>query len=412
MLFKEGRSLQRAFVISFLFNMVTSVLNYAFTIILGNMLTIEDFGVYNTINSLAANIVIFFSPLSIIICQITAANCNELQRNAQKYKQIMIISIMIMVMINVIGILAYPWLEGRIGVNSIFTWEVILLMIGVSGLYTVLYSIIQGLSKFVAYGMVGNILVLTKLVISIINISAGVEGIIFAMLFSYMLLTGIVCALLKKYIVVGGLKDAERFGKREIFELYGMTFLVSLFYSFYINGGEIIFMGFLFDDKQVGLYSAASALGKISLYVIAVITVVLFPTVASRKGQGLHTRTMLFKMAAGGFIFSAIYSVFLISVGKNIIPLLFGEKYRPALEYVHAIIIFIIPLNVLSIVHTYFLGIGRLKEYTFILGSITIVAIGIIVAAIDSISYVPIVLGIALYVIIILSMIYVYRMRT
>ncbi len=109
--------LKKAFIISFVFNIVGSILNYMFVVVMGNMLTVEDFGVYNTINSLSANIAILFSPLSISMCQITATNCNNLQKNVRKYKQIMMISVMILILISVVGILIYPWLKGRIGVS-------------------------------------------------------------------------------------------------------------------------------------------------------------------------------------------------------------------------------------------------------------------------------------------------------
>ncbi len=405
--------LKKAFIISFVFNIVGSILNYMFVVVMGNMLTVEDFGVYNTINSLSANIAILFSPLSIIMCQITATNCNNLQKNVRKYKQIMMISVMILILISVVGILIYPWLKGRIGVKGIFDWGMVFLMTGALGLYNVLYSAIQGLSKFSIYGLVGVLVVLVKMVVSVINVylGAGVEGVIYAMLFSYLLLAGVICVVLKKYIVIYEENSAEAFDKKEILESYGMAFFASLFYSFYVNGGEILFIGFLFDDKQVGLYSAAATLGKIVLFAISVITVVLFPTVASRKGQGIQTKAIFYKMVGFSFAFSIGYSLFLSTLGKNIILLFYGEKYRPALEYINSITIFIVPLCVLSVVHTYFLGIGRIKEYTLILGAVTIVSAAVMALAVNSISYVPVVLGIALYVVIIFAVVYVHRMK-
>lgn len=408
---KRKDSFQNAIFISFIFSGFGSILNYSFQIMLGNMLTVEDFGVFNSINSLAANLVIVYTPLSIMICQITASNRDNLEKNQGIYKQVLTITLGIVLITILGGGLLFNIIKGRFGIDNLFQWIVILLMIGISGIYTIIMSIIQGLERFILYGVIGDFLILIKLLLSLRNIKNGmdVHGIIWAMLLSYLCMIIVAALTLNKQWKKNKEAAYEYLGASEIFELYGVTFLVQILVSFYINGGEIILMDYLFNNREIGLYSSAATLGKVSLYIISIISVVLFPRVANRRTQGLETKTIFYKTIFFSILMALMYSAFLLVSGKRIIPIMFGEEYIFALDYINAIVIFTIPLSTLSVIHNYFLGIGKVKEYAKVLGIITVLAITIIILFVENIKLVPVILGSALYVVLIWSLMYVKK---
>ena len=73
----------------------------------------------------------------------------------------------------------------------------------------------------------------------------------------------------------------------------------------------------------------------------------------------------------------------------------------------NAVIIFIVPLGVLSIIQNYFVGIGKIERYMCMLGIATAGVMCIVSFVIKDMVYVPVIWGIALYVVIIRSLLYV-----
>ncbi len=386
-------------------------MNYVFQIVVGNMVSVEEFGMYNSINSLAVNVSIVFSPLSVMACQITASNQSKIEKNRGVYIQIFGVTIGLFVCVLMGGVLLFRLIQGKFGITNMAQWIVILIMIGASGLYAILISVLQGMECFVWYGIIGALLVLGKLGICVINVKQGmaVHGIVWAMLLSYLCMIIVMVLFLKKRLWKGAEGQREYLSKKEIIQLYGTTFLVQILVSFYINGGEIILMDYLFDDTQVGLYSSAVTLGKVCLYIISIVSVVLLPKVANKATQGVDTRGILYKTVGISLVLAIVYAIFLLVGGKQIIPMVFGQEYNAAMEYMNSVMFFAIPLSTLSIVHNYFLGIGKIKAYGVMLGIITCVAIGIIILFVQDMKCVPIILGGGLYMILIWSLLYVKR---
>lgn len=401
----------RSIIITFLFSMMASILNYGFQIIMGNMLSVEEFGLYNSINSFAANLVVVFTPLSIMICQVTATK--EKQRDSYRgvILQIFGFAGAIMFLILTIGGGLYGKIESKLGVQSIVSWLIILMMIGISGFYNIAYAIIQGLRKFVVYGIVGVALVAIKCIFSVINIylGMGVAGIVYAMLVSYVIMLLAVCIFVYKAMPKTTDEPSKYLKRQDIMRLWGVTFIAQLLSSFYINGGEIMLMSLWFDDKEVGLYSSAITLGKVSLYLISALSAVLLPTIASKRDDKDETKIILYRSLCFCLLLTILYVIFLFVAGERFIVFFYGRKYEDAMKYIPYVSGFIIPLNLLSVVHNYFIGIGKVREYVVYFGLATVAAIAIICTRVTDVRYVPVVLGIALVVALIVALLYIRK---
>lgn len=406
-LLKKLNTFQKSVMISFMFSMVGSVLNYLFQIVMGNMLSVEEFGVYNSVNAVIANLAIIFTPLSIIICQSTAASEGHLKRNRGLYRQVFLITFLLMIVMGLVGVWLYPYMVGKFGVNSMLYWQILLITVNVSGMYNIVYSLIQGLKRFVLYGIIGNVLIVLKLLISIFNVkmSWGLLGIICAIMLSYLAIIIFAVVFIKVLLEKEPASEEIRYlPLNQIVKMYGMAFLIQMLASFYINGGDIILLNLLFSEREAGLYSSAVMLGKISLYVISVISVVLLPTAAGDKTRGKRTEGVLYKCLAVCLIFSLVYAFFLITIGKNLIPILLGNAYKDAFQMVPYVVVFTIPLGLLSTVHSYFLGVGKLKAYTIISAIVTAVVIITIWKFTKDVKLVPVILGCGVSVILVVSL--------
>lgn len=397
-------TLQRSVIISLLFSAGSSGLNYLFQIIMANMLSVSDFGIYNSINSFAANVVVIFTPLSIMACKFTALSEGQYGKNRRVYHKLIKFSCIIIVGMMLIGGI-FSTIKNKLRLDSMFTLQIFFLMIGISGLYGIAYSIIQGMKCFIIYGVVGNLLIIFKIVLSVFNLKygMGIHGIIYAMLLSYTVVLIIQCIFIMK-----SMNDGETFfeiSNREILSLYGTTFIANVFCSFYMNGGEIIFMTLIYDSEEIALYSSAIMLGKVSLYVVSILSIVLFPTFASQSQHKNNDAKLLYKSIIISVIIAGIYILLLGILGKFIIPFFFGTEYNAAIELIPYVAVFVLPLSALSIVHYYVLGVGELKLYTGLMGIITCLVIGILYFYVDNIKYVPAILGIGLSIIVVSTVI-------
>lgn len=405
-------SFHKAFIVTVFFSGIGSVLNYLFQIVLGHLLTVEEFGIYNSINSFAANMVIIYTPLSIMLCRMTASNMMKLNVCKERYKQIFKVAMGISLVICVIGLPLYGMIKYQFGVTHIVAWILILFMVIASGGYNLFNGILQGLEKFSLYGFIGSLLIGIKFLLSVINIKMGqgVSGVVWAMLISYICMIVLISIIVKQQSMMTDSEESQPlFQVHELIKLFGATFLSQILVSFYINGGEVILMGYLYESREIGLYSSAATLGKISLYIVSIVSVVLLPRVANKSNQGQETKSLFFKTIVCTLALSVVYAIFLLSIGKYLIPIMFGKEYTIAMDYISPIVIFTIPLSTLSIIHNYFIGIGKVKIYTIVLGIVTVVAILCSIVIVDNMKKIPILLGIGLGVVLIWAILYVWK---
>lgn len=364
-----------------LLSALASVLNYVFQIMLGNLLQVSEYGQFNLINSFASNILTFFTPLSMLACRITAEKGECVKSNDLIYRQLLKLNGIIGIIILVVGIAFYSRARHIYSLSGFFMWGTILVMIVVSGFYSFTNAVIQGSQRFVFYGIMGVFVVLAKAVLSYVFIlyGYGVNGVVIAMLESFLLAFVIFCIYIKKVLYKPDTNNyAQLIDKNEIVQLYGFVFCTQLLYSFCINGGEMIFLGMFYNSEQIGLYACAGTLGKICLYATSVIATVLFPSFATAKMQGLNTESLYLKILTLMFVFSFVFCIGLNIVGPYLIDWLYGDAFMSSKDYLRYIVPLVLFLGEISITHSYYLGIDKVKRYLAML----VLAIGVAVVTI------------------------------
>lgn len=391
-----------------------SVLNYTFQIMLGNLLQVSEYGQFNLINSFASNMLTLFTPLSMLACRLTAERKERIKENDLVYKQLLKVIGAMGCIVFIGGIVLYSTAENIYSLSGISMWVVILVMIVISGFYSFTNAVIQGSQRFIFYGIMGIFVVLVKIVLSYVFIcfGKGVNGVVIAMLVSFFLAFALFCLYIKKVLYRADVSEyIQKIGKSEIVQLYGLVFVAQLLFSFCINGGEIMFLSMFYDSEQLGLYACAGTLGKICLYVISVVATVLFPSFATAKMQGRDTESLYLKILALMFVFSVIFCIGLNVVGPYLIELLYGDSYAQSKEYLRYIIPFILFLGEISITHSYYLGIDRVKGYLAMLIISIVVAVSIIWFLMPTLGIAIVILGIFGNIIIIMSVLDVVRRR-
>lgn len=400
-------------IILLFFSIPASILNYVFSLAVGRLLTVEQFGVYNSMNSLASNIIAVYAPFAILVTRITAEEIDCPGKNENRYKQITWIYVAFFVVTSIVGMIAYPFLDGKFGATSFIQWLFILIMIGVMGLHSIANSAVQGLQRFILYGVMSVLVILLKLIFTVggIQTGNGFGSVIFALIVSHAVIIVMCTVIMKKACrVIDGERDATvypQYSVKEIGTLYGLTFLVQLIYAFYLNGGEIVFMNFLCDETEIGLYSSIIMLAKIAVFLITTFNSALLPAIASKAADIKSAKGMLYASLAFSFVCSIAFVLVLLICGDWLVPLLWGDKYTPGLKYLGAALMYAMPLANLLVVHTYILGRGKLKFYSICL-SLTLIASAIVGVALSAnTAAVPMSFGVGMCVCIVVSMIYI-----
>lgn len=344
-----------------------SGLNYLFQIVLGNMLPVAEYGRFNVINSFLSNALVIFTPLTTMACRITAEQQENIGRNRLIYKQILTIISMMAAVIVLLGMIFSPMEMKQYGIGNLQNWILILIIIAVSAYYTFNNSIVQGSGAFIFYGVMGMILMTSKLLFSIFFIwtGRGLQGVLIALLLSFGVTTAIMALYIQKKTKHNFKceKMTEKVKKSVLIKLYGFTFLVQALYSLCINGGDVMLLGAIYDEVEIGQYSCAITLGKISLYITSTVATVLFPSIAAAKAENKDTERLYLKMLGVALAFGSIYYIGLQCFGGYIINILYGSQYIKSAEYLSASGMFIIFIGMISITNSYYLGVNKLEKY-------------------------------------------------
>ncbi len=392
--------MDKSVIILFIFSILGSFVNYAFQIVLGNMLTISDYGDFNTINSLSTNLVCLYSPLAIYACRISAEKRNNLFANSLNYQRIFVFTLLISFIIMSVGgglFIFSP--RVRFGTKAFSFWIFILFMTSIAGIYTVLNGILQGVNRFGWYGFLGFVMMIVKMGLSYIGVKLGgrVSAVVWAMLISYVI---VICFII---VIIGlAIKQQCKNGQgqvnlateyKEILQLYGITFLVQMLISPYINGGEIILMSYFYDNEAVGLYSLAANVARIGMYVLSILTSVLLPNVSSDWSSGKNVKRKFYIAMVFAFGVGITWFLFLSTIGRQLVFMFLGERYYEALSNIKYMALWMIGLGMLIVANTFYLAINRLKTYLLVLVIVTVGIIGCVAISGIDIVYVPVVIS-------------------
>lgn len=405
---KKSHEFEKNSFILFVLMMSTNVCNYLFQIIVGNLLSVEDYGVVNTVLSIVAILTI---PTT-IITRICARYIALFVASDNKTGIFAVLRLLFHLVLE-IGIVLFfiVWL-GRNAITNIFKIEstgyilgaLILAVINLS--YALSSGMLQGLKKFFPYGIQTIFIAGCKLVLSIVFILLGgrVYGVIGA------IVIGTVVAIIYggiytwKYIK-GALKskgiqvDLKEFYKYTIGTVIIQGCIIAM------TNGDILLVKVFFSDIEAGIYSSAMVIGKIAMYISTAIVATFFPMVVERYEKGEETLSLLKKALFYGGGMTAVCAIGMIVLGKYVIGILFGDRYIDAILILPYVCVYIVPLTFLTILMNYVLAVGRSKVLgiTVVLGLIAILGLSTVLH--ESIKQLISMCGIVLAVVVIINLI-------
>ena len=146
------RFLNDNILIFFLINL-GNLFNYLFQIVIGRSLTPDDYGMFNSLNSLVA---ICSTPVAIfpmVYAKFTVIFQDQLDSIKGLLSETYRILIPLSAGVILVGALAIPWLMRFLHVESYVPIAIMLVLLALSFLFPVLFGVIQGLQRFFPFGI-------------------------------------------------------------------------------------------------------------------------------------------------------------------------------------------------------------------------------------------------------------------
>ena len=348
-----------------LFTNCGTVFNYLSQVFLGRAFTPEDFGVYNSLNSLA---VILAAPLLVIPLVVARFSItyslrdmgmvNTFLRRCLKFTAALSLTLLL------VGLAAVPAVQGLLHLDEAWPIVIMLAQLFLGLYYPIFMGMLQGLQRFLGYGLCSVATPMFRFIticILALALGWGVSG---------ALLAGAFGSLAAIFIGVAYLRDIFRLDEpplpdgtiRELFR-YTVPVLMCTVLVLALGNLDIVLVRHFCTAEESGYYATAAILGRIAYLLPGVFILILFPDVARRAEQGDAGREPLFTalglslLVGGGFTFlSWLRPQFMIRT-------LFGGGYDESAPLLGVIAAAMTLLSLAQIIFTY--GLAR-KSYTFL----------------------------------------------
>ncbi len=372
--------LEKNSFIIFTLSMFTSVLSTVFQIIMGRMLPEADFG---SLNALLAFSTIVTVPSAIMLfgsAKYTAEYmAKEKPGNAKYISRVLLgFSALIGVVTCALLVIFRGFFASLLNINNPVLIISIGTMILLSGVYSVLIGILQGLKRFAAYSAVPMLSIAIRLVVSVglLLFGLGLSAIIHSLFISVLIPVVVSFLLLKGYLKQTSERPAD-YHPSILVSFFGATFFAYLFVNLFLNSDILLIKAFDETTGSAGLYSAGMQISKAIIYVAGAIAAVVFPMTAERAASGIDTRPLLIKamLLSGGI--ALVGAVCINIFGDFAVSLIYGSKYAAVVPLLVPMCAFAFSLTILTILLNYSIALGRSRFF-----SITMAIGGMVLALI------------------------------
>lgn len=306
--------------------------NYLFQIVAARGLTAENFGVFNSLNSLA---IVISAPIAVFPFVFSKYTAQYWPEESGRLKSLLVLGVKFSFLLAsgalAIGFLAAPWIKNYLHISVTGPVFIMIASLGVSLIRPVFLGTLRGLKRFMAFGIGSNSFALVRFLSGALLIwffSFGVNGALFA---------GLAGGIVSLVIGVWALNDiwkisAEQLPKGFFSEMSRYAFPVLLASAMVklLGNLDIVLVRHYCSAEEAGLYAIAAVLGRIALFLPRSLVHVLFPDAVKDQGLGAEARQKLWTTLGLTFLLGGGFSLLCILWPELILTLLFGEKYKGA----------------------------------------------------------------------------------
>lgn len=358
-----GNLLVKGSAILLLGAVLTNLGSYLFHLVLARMLGVAEYGVLESLVSLAYFINVPIAVFSLVTVKYISQEKDDRKR-ALFVKKLLKGFLSWGVMGLAAFLLASPVIKSVVKVDS--PWLIIGIGFGgYLGVYSSVFSAsLQGLAKFFRLSLVmifGSWLKL-GLAVLLVLFGFGVGGAIYGIVLASFFTAFVGYQLLTRLLPFGGGGEISVRRSFKRIGSYSMAVLASnlSLTSFYTL--DIILARYFLPPIEAGHYAALSVLGKIIFFASSPVSQAMFPLISDKKARGEDYKKLL------GLSFLLVSAIsFSLIIAYNFLPnfivgQMFGlEKYQPIVQYLGRFAIFISLYALCCLLANFYLSIAWIK---------------------------------------------------
>lgn len=347
--------------------MLANFFNYFFQIIMGNMMSVADYGVLNALLSFS----VILSMIINLFQTFTARSLamyharGEMGKAKAYFFNMLKIGGVAAICVLVAGKIASPAIADILKIENYRYVGYTFFNASISIFALICWGALQGFEKFINYSLSNNCASAVKLILAVFFLYAGfgLTGVWAAMIFSTASIVLWGCISLGKIFRVTlepvKMKSINA-GKGFVLE----TITIQILIAFLTNCDVLFIKAFISDAEVAGVYSAAITLGKIPLFIATTVAAVLLPTVVNAYIKRENTKIYLGKAIAYSAVITILYTVILHVFATPIITLLYGERYLGAVEFLLPVGMFIFVISMLTIMMNYYIACAQTRGFS------------------------------------------------
>jgi O-antigen/teichoic acid export membrane protein len=352
--------LARASGLMFASGLAGGLLGYAFQVLMGRLLSIADYGLFATFMALLTVIAVPFSALSMIVTRKVSAYRakNQPERIAGIFwwvnKRLFWAAIVV-----TLGALPFsPLMRDYFRLDSLVSVWIFLFVIFFSFFSAVNPAILQGQQNFrwlAASGMASpsfRIIFCVVLVLAGFKLNGALMGVVFALAVSWL-----VTFLPLRRTVVSPAGSGSAGGHLS-FKSTIPVLIANLAFTI-MTQLDMVLVNHYFDSGEVGIYAAASVLGKAVMYLPGAIAIAMFPMVAENDSREQSSAHLFFNALALTAGLSTAGAMFYFLFADWIVPLLYGQKYQSAAELLRYYGFAMLPMTLVLVAEYFLIAKGR-----------------------------------------------------
>jgi O-antigen/teichoic acid export membrane protein len=348
-------------------SIAAGVLGFVFQVLMGRILSLQEYGLFSAIIALVAT---FSAPLG-TLQMVISRRVSEYRARMDKgcithlYFSINIYAIVVTAIIFCSCYFISPQVQMYLKTSSPTPILLLSLILFFTSPATINYAFLQGLQKFnwlSLSGALGGFLKIT-LAATLVWLGYGIEG----------ALSGIILALFLGWLVtfialISSLKE----GLDVQYEMTHISFKSSLpvliancaFAA--MTQLDIVFVNYYFPSHEASLYAAASIMGKAVMYLPGGIVMAMFPMVAEHHTRNEDSTYLLLQAVKLTTLLCCIGAFCYFFMGEWIISLLYGERYYGAGEILKYYGFAILPMGLVMVAEYFLIAKGQvLFAYLF-----------------------------------------------
>lgn len=372
---KNNNAFAKNSLIVFALTTFGSMINYLCQILMGKFFSISNYGIINTIFSLTVIISVIGTTASMILSKTISEN----RKNSSS------ISLTVLKIVNIVclilfisSMIASPFL------TNVLDWDYIVIVLAIISLITSIYPIVYqgifgGIGKFVSLGIYTLIIPFIKILCMILIIIFNITGVLEIHLTLLSIIFGNFLSYVIGYLITKKNLDNTKIEikrTKHIWYEYKDIFYANILTMFLMNI-DILYLSFYYDSETIGLYSSVLIFGKMIYYFVTALVTVMLPLVSKNKNDSKYVDKMLYKTLTYTLILTTLFLIPTNIFGKEILNIVFGSKYDPAIVYIKYASLISLSYSLNLIILNYLVGINKINimKKTLIFGSIFAVII-------------------------------------